>query len=293
MNKNYFGSLHPAINFLYFTAVILFSMFFMHPVFLCISFVCGFTWSVLLNPRKALGFAVKIVFPMIAAMVIVNPLINHMGTTVLLYVNDNQITLESCFYGAAAAAMFSSVLFWFSCSNVVMTSEKFIYLFGRIIPSLSLMFSMVMRFVPRFKVQMKAISDAQEGIHKGVQTGNLFTRAQNGLKILSILTTWALEDGVTTADSMRARGYGLPNRSSFRIHRFDKRDKLILILLIVLIFFVLWGFFTGQNSIQYFPTIIMPPITLTGLLSAIVYFLLCAFPVFINAGFEVKYRGNF
>ena len=98
--------------------------------------------------------------------------------------------------------MFVSVLLWFSCSNAVMTSDKLTYLFGRIIPSLSLIFSMVLRFVPRFKTQIQVISNAQKCIGRGVDEGSILTRAKNGIKILSMLTTWALENGITTADSM-------------------------------------------------------------------------------------------
>lgn len=43
------------------------------------------------------------------------------------------LTLESIAYGCAAAVMLVAVLFWFSCYNEVMTSDKFMYLFGRII----------------------------------------------------------------------------------------------------------------------------------------------------------------
>ncbi len=292
MTQNYFGGLHPAINFIYFTSVILFSMFFMHPVFLAISLLCGFAYSVVLNSKKALQFGLKFLLPMMVVMAAANPLLNHAGATILLYVNDNPLTLEACIYGAAAAVMFASVLIWFSCSNAVMTADKFTYLFGRVIPSLSLIFSMVMRFVPRFKAQIKVIADAQKCIGRGVDSGSVLTRAKNGIKILSMLTTWALENGITTADSMRARGHGLPGRTSFRIYRFDNRDKSTLILLIVLISTVLFGFFAEINNIRYFPSISVKPATPMSIVIYAAYFLLCAFPLFINAVLEVKYHGN-
>jgi energy-coupling factor transport system permease protein len=46
----------------------------------------------------------------------------------------NPLTLESIFYGLAAAVMLAAVVLWFGCYNEVMTSDKFIYLFGRVIP---------------------------------------------------------------------------------------------------------------------------------------------------------------
>lgn len=44
----------------------------------------------------------------------------------------NPLTLESLWYGAAAGGMLVCILMWFHCYNVVMTSEKFIHLFGRV-----------------------------------------------------------------------------------------------------------------------------------------------------------------
>ena len=290
---DYFGRLHPAINFIYFAAMILFSMFFMHPVFLVISLLGGFAYSVALNAKRALLFSLQFLLPVLFVMAVVNPLLNHAGRTILLYINDNPITLEACVYGLAAAVMFVSVLLWFSCSNAVMTSDKLTYLFGRIIPSLSLIFSMVLRFVPRFKAQITVISNAQKCIGRGVDEGSILTRAKNGIKILSMLTTWALENGITTADSMRARGYGLPGRTSFHLYRFDSRDKSILIILFVLILTIFFGFFTGENNIRYFPSIIIRPVTSGSIIVYAAYFLLSAFPLLINAVLEVKYHGSF
>lgn len=293
MKINYFGTLHPVILFTYFAAVLLFSMFFMHPAFLLISLFGGFFWAVSLAPRAALRFSARFLLPMAAVMTAVNPLINHSGVTVLLYVNDQPMTGESLAYGAASAVMFSGVLLWFFCSNRVMTAEKFTALFGRVAPALSLLLSMVMRFVPRFEKQARIIAEAQKGIGRSADTGNLLTRAKNGMKILSILTTWALENGVTTADSMWARGYGLPGRSSFQTYRFDNRDKIIFIIQSVLIFAVFFGALRGENRVLYYPLFYVAPVSSFSMLIFFFYFLLCVYPLLINAFCEVKYHGNF
>lgn len=122
--------------------------------------------------------------------------------------------------------MLVSVLNWFSCYQVVMTSDKFIYLFGKAIPAMSLILSMVLRFVPKFKNQIVKISNAQKCIGRDVTNGNMLMKAKHGMKILSIMTTWALENSVETADSMKSRGYGLRGRNNFSICRFFMERKL-------------------------------------------------------------------
>jgi energy-coupling factor transport system permease protein len=280
--KDNFSLLHPIICFTYFAAVLFCSMFFLHPIFLAISLIGSFVYSIYLNGAKAAKFNFAFLLPMLLILAIVNPLLNHAGMTVILYINDHAITMEAIFYGIAAAVIFISVIAWFSCCNAVMSSDKYMYLSGRMIPSLSLIFSMVLRFVPKYKAQIKIIAHAQTCIGRGVKSGNLLTRARNGMTILSILTTWALENGIETADSMRARGYGLSGRTTFSTYRFDKRDKTAFAVLLTLIATVFAGSLLGENTIYYFPVLFIKPATGQSILIYSSYALLCLFPLEMN-----------
>lgn len=291
MMKDSFSTFHPLVNFIYFTAVIVFSMFFMHPVFQGIALISAFTYSISIKGKKGLKFNIIYILPMLLFMAVINPAFNHAGVTILFYLKSgNPITLESILYGLSAAIMFVTVILWFSCYNVVMTSDKFIYLFGRIIPALSLIFSMVLRFVPRYIEQIKVISNAQKCIGRDVSQGNIIKRAKNGIKILSIMTTWALENAIETADSMRSRGYGLPGRTSFSIFRFDNRDKIIFSIIIGLILIILSGAVMGQNTIRFFPSIKYIEITVFSFLVYIAYFILCMMPVIINVQEATRWK---
>ncbi len=72
----------------------------------------------------------------------------------LFYLKTGPVTLEAIVYGLVLASMLFISILWFSCYNKVMTTDKFVYLFGRVIPALSLVLSMVFRFVPRFGQQL-------------------------------------------------------------------------------------------------------------------------------------------
>ena len=259
--RDAFSHCHPAVNFFYFTVVILCGMFFLHPIFLAISLLSSFAYSIYLNGAGAVRFNFLYMLPAMLLFALLNPVFNHAGATILVYVNDNPITTESIVYGFAAAAMFFAVIVWFSCYNAIMTSDKFIYLFGRVVPALSLVLSMVLRLVPRFKAQARAISHAQKCIGRDVSNGNILRRARNGLRILSILTTWALENAIDTADSMKARGYGLPGRTHFHNFRFDRRDARMTGALALLTAIVMCGSFWGENNIVYFPALLVKPIS--------------------------------
>ena len=205
-NRDAFSSYHPVINFMYFALVLVFSMFFMHPVSLLISLAGAIAYHLYLNGRKALRFQLLFLLPMALMAALINPAFNHEGATLLAYLpSGNPLTLESIAYGFAAAAMLAAVVLWFSCYTAVMTSDKFVYLFGRVIPALSLVLSMTLRFVPKFKAQIQVVSEAQRCVGRDVSNGSVLQRLRNGITILSIMVTWALENAIETADSMKSR----------------------------------------------------------------------------------------
>ncbi len=286
-----FSTYHPAISFLYFVLVLGCAMFVMHPVFLGISMISGFVYLLYLRGRKVLKSVLFLMFPVFLISAVVNPLFNHQGVTILFYLKTgNPFTMESVIYGLATGGMLVSVLNWFSCYQEVMTSDKFIYLFGKVIPAMSLIFSMVLRFVPKYKNQITKVSEAQRCIGRDVSNGNIFTRAKNGMKILSIMTTWALENSVETADSMKSRGYGLRGRTNYAIYRFDSRDRNLLGVILLLGGIVIGGILTEKVRFLYFPMIIMHEKTLGSVAVFLCYGILCVLPVMINLLEDIKWQ---
>ena len=61
-----FEKCHPAVNFIYFAGVIAGTIAFQHPIFLVISFLCAFLYSIKRNGWKALVFNL-VLLPLIVA----------------------------------------------------------------------------------------------------------------------------------------------------------------------------------------------------------------------------------
>ena len=258
-------------------------MFFMHPVCLGISLVSALIYAVYLGGRRAVRFQLCGLLPMLLLAAVVNPAFNHEGATLLTYLpSGNPLTLESMAYGLAAAAMLCAVIEWFSCYTAVMTSDKFVYLFGRIIPALSLVLSMTLRFVPKFKAQIHTVSEAQRCVGRDVSDGSVLQRLRHGITILSIMVTWCLENAIETADSMKSRGYGLPGRSAFSIYRFDDRDRAALGWLSFCGLYLLSGALAGGLYWRYFPTIKGVPPGPFPISFLLVYLARCLTPVGLN-----------
>jgi energy-coupling factor transport system permease protein len=278
---DFFSGFHPAVLLLYFCGVLFFGMFSLHPVVLLITFFSEFFYSILLSGGKALKFDLCML-PVTLAVALLNPLLNHAGATILFYLNGNPVTWEAIVAGANYALAFLAVLLTFSCFNRIMTSDKLMYLFGKLIPVLSLIFSMTLRFVPRYKAQIKKIAKAQKCIGKDPGHGNLLRRTENGVRILSVLITWALENAVETADSMKARGFGLKGRTSFSIYSWEKKDGLLLTVELAALLTALAGLAFGKFRAVYFPTIRIAGLDGTAALFDGAYAVFCLLPIAVD-----------
>ena len=278
-----FKTYHPIVNLIYFVFIIGFSCFFMHPLCLGVSFVCAFLYSVMLKGKRQIKTNLFIMVPLLVGTGAINPVFNHQGITILSYLpGGNPLTLESIIYGLAAGTMIITVIGWFSCYNEIMTSDKFIYLFGKIIPSLSLVISMTLRFVPRFSAQLKTVVNAGKCIGQDISRGSIVKRAKCGLGILSVMTTWSLENAIETADSMKARGYGYPGRTAFSIYNFDKRDKNTLCIILFLGVYIIFGGIKGAMNFSYFPFVKGAETSLFGISVFAAYMLFCSYPLIIE-----------
>lgn len=289
--RDSFSEYHPFINLIYFAFTISFSLVLTHPLAQGISLVCAVIYAVSINGKKSVIFLLKYCLPMVLLTAFINPAFNHEGATTLLYFpNGNPLTLESILYGFSAGVMIITTLMWFSSFNRVMTTDKFIYLFGKVIPALSLVLSMSLRFVPKFKSQMQTVTEAQRSIGRDVSNGSLFERTKTAIHIFSIMITWSLENAIETADSMKSRGYGLKGRTAFSIYRFEERDKYALIWLSFCGLFIIAGTLLNAFGFRYFPDIRYAAFDMTTIPFYCVYSALCITPVILNFKEEKKWK---
>ena len=281
---------HPIVSFVYFVAVIAGTLLFIHPVFVLLSLGSALLCAGLINGKKAFLATLGFGFPMFVFIALANPLFNHRGATILFYLFDNPVTKEAMIYGVVSAGMMFAAVVWFTCYNTVVTSDKFIYIFGRILPSIALIVSMTLSLIPRLLAQVKIIADAQRSIGLDWKSGSIKQRIHSGARVLSILVSWALEDAVITADSMRARGYGQHKRSTFSIFRFGKRDGIMLAVIILLLAAEIFAYASGRGTMEFYPAIVAPRIDIIDILIYIAYSALGLLPAIIQIKEDLKWK---
>lgn len=289
--RDKFAYYHPVINFTFFIVAIVCGMILLHPAFLACSLVLSVTYYLTAKGRQGWKFVLGMV-PLLLVLSLINPLFNTYGEHVIFhYMGGRPYTLEALGYGMALASMMVSVLMWFACYNAVMTSDKFLYLFGKMAPSVTLILTMVLRLVPSYKNKVIQLNGARRCIGKGSDTGSRKERMEHSMVLLSTLTSWALEGSVITADSMRSRGYGCGKRTTFSLYRFEKKDQALLAVMVLLSLGMIWCSAHGAASVSYTPVLEISGFqnfyTKAGI---ICYALFLAIPSAVNIWEEIRWH---
>ena len=274
-----FEDRHPAVNLIFFTAVIAGTILFHHPVYLGISVVCALAYSIYRGGRRAAVFDLCVLV-CAGVFCLYYSTFHHFGITELgRNPVGNRVTLESVVYGMVLGLTVAGVVMWMSCVYSVVSSDKVVYLFGRVSPRGALALSVLLRMVPRLKDRAKQLNRARQGVGRGACTGGFFPRVRNGICIFSMLLTWLIETLPMMADAMRSRGSALRGRTAYSIYRFDNWDRAYIIAMFGALTVTGMGVLLHQTNITYDPQIVMNPITPMSWVFYAGYALLCLMPM--------------
>lgn len=249
-----FKNFHPATNFIYF--VLGFAAVFTagSMIFYLPALIILIIFNIMLDRARRLKSNLIFFIIVAAAMFILNPLFSHRGQIILFYLFGNPVTLESVIMGLERALSLLCLLILFSAFNLIINQDKFLYLFSRFARQTAFVIMLSVRFLPLLRRRITEISHVSRlsGV-KGIRK-----RMENGMNIILTLITWSLEDAVTTAQSMRARGYGLKNKRTFYFaYKFKPRDFIFISFEVIL--FAAFLFF---GSIIFFMFLLALPIVL-------------------------------
>lgn len=254
MNNSFgFKSLHPAVCFLYYIGLIIINTVFIHPYFLLMALLSAILLNFFHNQGKEIRKGAKFYIFISIVILVINPLFSHRGATILFYLFDQPITLESIMFGFLMMLSIMTILISFLSFNFIISEDKFIYLFSAFAPKTALLIMMAFRFVPLLKRRLKEITNVQKTRGISLKSGTIKQRAKAGISILFILMTWSLEEALQTADSMKARGYGLGKRSSYYVYRYYKQDVFFLIWFSLLLVSIVIQGVLGFGKLEIYP----------------------------------------
>lgn len=287
MIKNVFSRYHPLVIFLYFAAAAGLSMAVMNPAYVALSFVCGSLYKIYLSSLKSYLKSLLWLGSVWAAIAAVNALTNPLGLTLLFKAGGRPVTLEALIYGATSGGMMISVILWFSCYSEVMTSDKFLSLFGRLVPKTAMMTAMVLKYIPETIKRYRQINEARSACFY-LSENKTSGKIKNAFRTATVLMEWSMEASIITADSMKCRGYGLNRRSVYTNERIKRRDITATAALFALIAASAPGAFKAALQTYFYPFVKLPEISAGFVFAAAV--LLFPFIVQLKEVFSCRRR---
>ncbi len=265
---------HPLICFVYMIAVMGVTIFTRNPLLVAQSLL----GAALLLVISGKGTAVLWSVPAVILCALTNPLFSHSGDTVLFFIGDAAYTLEALVYGAVFGGMLAAVCGWGICSVRFVTSDKYIWLFGRILPVSGLVLSCSMRMIPLFVRRIRSFSEAD-----GSDT------LRGSLSAFSASLGYSAEQAMISADSMKARGYGTAVRTSYSIYRFGGREVLQLIVVAAFSAVCIVMMATGSGSFECYPGLSRLSVHAADVALYVAFGALCLLPSLTSA-WEQFYR---
>lgn len=280
-----FEQLNPFTVAVYYLCVLGIIMFSMNPLLLCIALLTSILSAVIGGTADKRAHFFSLAVFLIAALL--NPIFVHKGATPLFFLNDNPVTLEATVYGLCAAGMLTAVLYRLRDLSKVMTSDRVLYLFGRFSPQIALLLSMAIRYTALLRVRWRKIRDSQRALGL-FDDGNLIDAVRGRARVLSILITWTLENGIVTAESMESRGYGTGRRTSFAVYRVHKYDVLVILICVLLTALTAVGIYHSRAA--FYPALSMNLLTPWGITGAASFTVLSVLPLLINGREAIRWR---
>ncbi len=273
-----FDQIHPFVSFFYFLSVLTITMFSVNPIFVVIALLGGALFFSKIEKSLSFSRDFGFYFLLIIAVAITNPLFSHKGITVLFFLNNNPVTLESFLYGLNLGLTLVAVIFWFKAFNIIMTEEKLLFLMGKISPKIALTVSSALRFIPTLKRQHKRIKESQTAIGR-FSNDSWIDKIKGSISIYSALISWAFENAIEVGASMKARGYGLKNKSHYSIFRFKKSDLGLFLLILACDLIIAFSLISGANEFWFYPALSGFSFDYLSLIGDIWLFILAFLPI--------------
>lgn len=286
-----FAQFHPAVTFLFYIGALSLLMLMLHPLFLVCGFIVVLLISFIHGQIQGLKRWSILMISTVVFILILTPLFNERGRTVLFEIANHRITLEAITYGGMTAISIISVIALFVSYNEIMTPNKLLFLFSKILPQFAVLLMLTLRFIPLMRRRLAEISAVQSSKGLSVLHGRFKDKAKNGLLYVQVLLSYSLEEAIQTADSMKARGYGSGKRSTYEYFRLKNIDIVAMVFLVsIFITLVFLRIYSGYGFLTIYPRMESFQLSEIEFLCLAGYLLFFSFPLLVEGWGYIRWR---
>lgn len=284
---NRLKKLHPVTLLLFYCSVLCVSMFSMNPVYCFLSLLGAISAAAIGTPlkqnKKSIAFYILLCF----GLAVTNPLFSHNGITVLFYIGNTPYTLEALLYGVNIGVMLTGTMVWFKVITNTFSDDKFLFIFGKAFPTLTLTLTVALRFIPLFADKIKKASQYQKTL--GITEKNPLKAS---LRVFSIIITNSFENALQTSQAMLARGYGSKKgRTDFSVFKFSVTDGIITVFTAFAAVLTVFGINRGYTAFEFYPIITLSADnTAVGTAVYCIYGIMAFLPTFLQIKECLKWK---
>ncbi len=221
-----FYYLHPLCAALYYISALVLC-FVQSPAGIAAALFIMIVFSVIRGNWKSFVYCL----PLAVFIIILNPIFNHSGETVLFTLFGCNYTLESFSAGFQEAAVILCAVLIFSFFNLSVNDERFMELCGGFFPKISIMLLMIFRHTELLKNAYEETKNMAEINGISLKTKSFKNKLKIGSAFLDGITSAALENSIDTGISMAARGFLNKNKTRIKKYRFGLRDAVFIIVI--------------------------------------------------------------
>ncbi|WP_347488848.1 energy-coupling factor transporter transmembrane component T family protein [Desulfoscipio sp. XC116] len=290
--KLFLQSFHPLTIIVYAGVLLFLALACNHPVLLIALYAVLLINIKLVDAFAAYKTFVPFLIILLIMIILINPLFNRLGSTVLLTLPDIPVmgriavTLEALLYGFDMGLRLLVVITIFFLYNQTINPDRAFELFARLAPRTAMLVALTTRLIPYLAVRLKNIKEVQQT--RGVafdQTG-LIQKINSYYPLLKVITLTSLENALGIAEAIQSRAYGSGPRSHYSGERMQVRDMIILSSSLALLLLGVALLVPGWAQYRFYPQLGVLFVSPRQLLTLACLLITAALPAFLNWGWK-------
>ncbi|MCG8483975.1 MAG: energy-coupling factor transporter transmembrane protein EcfT [Clostridia bacterium] len=230
-----------------------------HPlyIFLILSFLM--VLSRIISEGKRLKSIIKFSLYNVLLIIIINPLVNHSGRTVLIQspsmpvIGKIKITGEALAYGANMGLKLICILLIFLIYDIMTDRDDTFSFFSKFAHKLTLTFSMASNIIHRLTIESMRVKDVMEMRGVNFKEKKIINRIKSYYPLLKVIFISSLEGSIDRAEALHSRSYGKCKRTSYVDLKMIFMDYLFVFIALILLTIFLWGLFYDVGAYQFYP----------------------------------------
>lgn len=183
-------------------------------------------------------------------IVLISLAFKHNGVTPLFFWNDQAVTKEVLVWAIAFSGILIILRLLFECILHDLSLARMLFACRLLWTAFAINLAFALRFLPTVKTRYRTMHRTQKAIGY-YATVSKFDQLVGIAKTMFEATVWSFDQCFRKQDVMRARGYALKHKTTFKPYKWQLRDTCLTVASCIISVWYIWQY--EQLRYYYFP----------------------------------------